>query len=471
MKNPKHLRNYARSSRESLLHGPVSSAIRDALSSRQFSARHRRIFVALGECIDSIAIVEPDPEARIFVGIALKHPDVFVACYDPADLVGLPYSFRPPVEIPPRLWLYGDHYLAGIVSATVAPGGLGKSSLTIVEALAMASGKPLLGVTPRKICRVWLWNGEDPKDELERRIGAAMKHCELSKADIGGRLFVDSGMDTEIVVAVEDRGGAKIAEPVVDAVERAIKDRGIDLMVVDPFVSSHRVSENDNNAMDLVVKRWALIAHRTGCAIELVHHVRKTNGQETTVEDARGGSSFIAAARSVRALTRMTKTQGNAAGAQNPWVYFRSGGVTKSNMAPSRGAGEADDIWFTTVSVDLGNGDQVGVVGRVDLSTSAVPLANGTGGLDPAAVDRTLQIIGDEEWRVDVQAGNWIGRAIAEGFGLDVGADREKVKTIYGCMIRQRMLETYWDKDRNRKLRQFVRRVAVNASDSGNVFN
>ena len=33
--------------------------------------------------------------------------------------------------------------------ATVAPGGAGKSSLTIVEALAMATGRDLLGVKPR----------------------------------------------------------------------------------------------------------------------------------------------------------------------------------------------------------------------------------------------------------------------------------------------------------------------------------
>lgn len=78
---------------ESLLHGPVSSAIRGALLSKHLSARHRRVFGAIGECLDVVAIVEPDPEARVFVGIALKHPDVFVACYDPADLVGLPKAY------------------------------------------------------------------------------------------------------------------------------------------------------------------------------------------------------------------------------------------------------------------------------------------------------------------------------------------------------------------------------------------
>lgn len=390
--------------------------------------------------------------------------------YQIASIHPAPYSFRPPSEIPPRPWLYGDHYLAGVVSATVAPGGLGKSSLTIVEALAMASGKPLLGVTPRKICRVWLWNGEDPIDELERRIGAAMKYYGLSAADIADRLMVNSGMDTEIVVAVGTREGAKIVSPVVDAVERAIKDHSIDLMIIDPFVSSHRIPENDNNATDLVVKKWARIAHVSGCAIELVHHVRKTNGQETTVEDARGSSAFIAAVRSARALTRMTRTEGNSRGIENPWAFFRSGGVTKSNMAPAMGAGADNELWFTTTSVELGNGDQVGVVKCVDLSASAARLTDGAGDIDPEAVDKTLKIIGDEEWRGSVQSGNWIGHAVAEGFGLDSVADRDRVKTLVSCMARQGLIETYVGRDGSRKPRQFVRRATVNTTESANVF-
>ena len=55
-----------------------------------------------------------------------------------------PFSWVDPALIPPRPGLYGRHYLRKQVSVTVAPGGLGKSSLTIVEAVAMASGRPLL---------------------------------------------------------------------------------------------------------------------------------------------------------------------------------------------------------------------------------------------------------------------------------------------------------------------------------------
>src|SRR5262249_15203889 len=55
-------------------------------------------------------------------------------------------------SIPPREWLYGRHYQRGVVSGTVAPGGRGKSSLVMVEAVAMATCRNLLGEQPAADC-------------------------------------------------------------------------------------------------------------------------------------------------------------------------------------------------------------------------------------------------------------------------------------------------------------------------------
>src|SRR5436305_880618 len=58
-------------------------------------------------------------------------------------IAATPFSWLDPADIPPRQFLYGGHLIRQFVSTTVAPGGIGKSSLGILEALAMASGKPL----------------------------------------------------------------------------------------------------------------------------------------------------------------------------------------------------------------------------------------------------------------------------------------------------------------------------------------
>ena len=225
----------------------------------------------------------------------------------PGDLTGSFYHFPDPSKIPPREFLYGAHYARKFVSATIAPTKVGKSSLVLAEALAMASGKPLLGVEPKGLFRVRVWNGEDPYDELVRRIAAVMLHYGLTEADVGDRLLVDSGREMPIVMATQMRSGAMLQAPVVAEVERALMAQQVDVLMIDPFISSHRISENDNGAIDLVAKAWAGVADRTRTAIELVHHSRKLNGGEVAIEDARGASAMVSATRSARALARMTK--------------------------------------------------------------------------------------------------------------------------------------------------------------------
>src|SRR5580704_10986529 len=81
-----------------------------------------------------------------------------------------PYVWRDPRTIPPRQWLHAGHYIRGYVSATIAPGGLGKTSLQLVEAVGMAAGRNLLGGEGKPPLNVWYWNLEDPLEEIERRI-------------------------------------------------------------------------------------------------------------------------------------------------------------------------------------------------------------------------------------------------------------------------------------------------------------
>jgi len=79
-------------------------------------------------------------------------------------------AWRDPGTIPRRQFLYGYYYARGVLSATVADGGMGKSILKLAEILAMITGRHLLGITPRERVRCFYWNGDDPHDEIERRI-------------------------------------------------------------------------------------------------------------------------------------------------------------------------------------------------------------------------------------------------------------------------------------------------------------
>jgi RecA-family ATPase len=60
-----------------------------------------------------------------------------------------------PTKLPVRDWIYGKHLIRRHVSATIASGAVGKTSLKIVEALALAIGRALLGQDLPKRSRVW----------------------------------------------------------------------------------------------------------------------------------------------------------------------------------------------------------------------------------------------------------------------------------------------------------------------------
>jgi hypothetical protein len=175
----------------------------------------------------------------------------------PATILATPFTWRAEAEIPRRMWLYGKHLLRRFVSVDVAAGGTGKSSVKIGEALAMASGRNLYGTEVHDgPLAVWLYNLEDPAEESERRIHATAKWFHVKPKDVDGRLYVDSGRDQRCVIATETEYGARIAQPVYEQLKAQLIERKIDVLIIDPFVSSHEVSENDNRAIDAVVKAW-----------------------------------------------------------------------------------------------------------------------------------------------------------------------------------------------------------------------
>lgn len=331
------------------------------------------------------------------------------------------FALQDPSTLPRRQWLYGTHLLRKEISATLAPGGVGKTSLGIAEAAALAAGKPFLGVAIKHPLRVWLWNGEEPQEELMRRLHAVCLHHRISVDDLEDRLFVDNGHELPLVLAEQTRDGTTIYEPVVGELITALQSRAIDVMVCDPFVSTHNVTENDNNAIQKAATAWKSVAVGADVAIGLAHHTRKLNGREATAEDSRGADALIAKARDARALNPMGDSEAKTLGVrpEDRFDYFWTGPGGKSNM--SRRTGRKS--WFQMVSVGLGNGgglnepeDSVGVVAAWS------PPEYRSEALDPAALDALETAMRGKTWRAAAQkagSADWVGVAVADAFGID----------------------------------------------------
>ena len=352
-------------------------------------------------------------------------------------LVATPYAWRDPAKIFPRDFLYGKHLIRKFLSGKVSQGGVGKSTLIAGETLAMVSGRNLLGVIPSRRLRVWLWNLEDPKEETERKIQAAALHYNLLSQDIEPYLFIDSGRDQKLVIAETTRDGARIVRPVVDSLIEQVIARNIDVLIIDPFVSSHRVIENSNDDMDLVVKQWSAIAELGNCAVELVHHSKKGE-LEKTVESSRGAIAITDACRSVQVLNRMTKEEAERAGVQNYRLYFRVY-ADKANLAPPL----ENSNWFKLENVSLGNGPHLGGMGGDEVGVIVTwQWPDAMAGITGADFEKVASEIRTGKWRENSQAKEWAGLAVAKALNLDAAnkTDRARIGAMLKVWLAAKLL-------------------------------
>ena len=223
-----------------------------------------------------------------------------------------PFAYFDPALLPQREWLYGRHYQRRTVSCTTAPGGFGKTTLDMIEGVAMTTCRDLLGEQPSERLRVWLHNGEDNLIELNRRIAAICQHHKIDMRQLEGWLFLTSGSEFPLKVAT-GFSELRIDGKLVDRIAEQIAENKIDVAILDPLITLHGVSEGDNVRMDTVIRLFSGIADAENCAIELSHHMRKMPAgvsADYTAADIRGATAIFDAVRSARVLNRMADKEG-----------------------------------------------------------------------------------------------------------------------------------------------------------------
>jgi len=360
------------------------------------------------KAISAHCLAQSDPERAADRTIETAFADFTEL--EPVKIAASPYVWVPPESIPPLDWLFGHWILRYEVSFVVAPGGLGKSTLLASTALSLVTGKSFLGKeVPNGPMRVWLWNLEDSIAMMTRSIQAAAKIHAIQPGDLGDRLFLDSARDgSSLCTATRTRDGLVMRGPVHEALVAELRNRKIDVLIVDPFVSSHEANENDNGEIDKVAKQWCRVAQEANCAIILCHHTSKAGSAEVNTMSARGAVAMTAAARIVLVLNPMTANEASRLGVDED-EHWRLVRVTmdKSNRAPLE---KAD--WFRKASVTLGPGDSAGAFER----WSPPEAVNW---LTPETVAAIKTAFGEQDHRESPQSPDWAGYVIAEAMGWD----------------------------------------------------
>lgn len=302
--------------------------------------------------------------------------DDFQEPYDPAKNAARvkPVTEFDDANLPKREWLLGRHLLRGYVTTLVAPGGVGKSTLTLSWAASLATGRDLAHASPQSPGKAWIINNEDDDTELMRRFAALRRHADLPWQSLSGRIHITGNATQNFVVAKKAAHGNLVATNDLQWAIDFIRQEGIDLLIVDPLVSTHRANENDNGEMEFVMNCYRRIARETNCAVCLVHHTSKPQGGSSegfagNQNAGRGASAVVNAARVSLTLFDMSERDAErfavAEGERGRYVRLDD---AKANLSLRSGAAR----WFYRESVTLGNGDEIGALKPVSLTERAI---------------------------------------------------------------------------------------------------
>lgn len=333
------------------------------------------------------------------------------------------FEFIDPALIPKRRWIYGRHYIRGYVSVLASMGGVGKTSMQGVEAVAIATALPLLEEPIHEQVNVWVINGEDPMEEMQRRFAAIMIHYNIKPEQVQGKLFLDAGRDLQIQFAKQTRDGILTDEDMLQYMVDKIKKHNIGLVIIDPWVGFNDINENDNVAMNAAVAAARWVADQTGAAIVLTHHIRKTNGEDATVDSVRGAGSLIGAARAARVINKVSQEDAQKLGVsehESLGIFRVDDG--KANLAPPA----ANALYRRMHGVELPNGETVGVC----IPFKMPDLFDGVSARDARDVQRLIGAAAErqEPMRLDARAKSWAGNAVAVQLDLDLDKQHEKAR-------------------------------------------
>jgi RecA-family ATPase len=309
-----------------------------------------------------------------------------------------------PATFPVREWLYGKHYQRGVVSGTIAPGGSGKTSLCMVEAIAMATCRNLLGEQPVERVRVWYHNAEDTQVEVERRVLAICQKYGIPQEELDGWFVATSCelFDLHVANGFEVKVDAQLVAALTDKIRRM----EIDVAIFDPLVNLHTVNEQDNGKMNLVIGIFRAIAQGENCGIEIEQHTRKHpagSDGDFRGDDARGASAVRDAFRAQRVLNHMSQKEAAELGIPDHerTLYVRVDVGKANNSRPG------PVVWRRLTNVTLANGDDVGVIEQW-----AHPGEGGKPSEAQAEAERTADAVFMQLLRKLRDAGRAVGQAV-----------------------------------------------------------
>ena len=195
----------------------------------------------------------------------------------------------------------------GEVGLVLGAPDLGKTTITLGLATAVAGGAAeYLGFVPAMTGPVIVATFEDKPSHVARRIIAGGRSMGASREMIESNLHVlRTEPPSQLFRRAADGLGVEITE-MGNALLGKIKLLKPKMLVIEPLVEFHNVSENENGSMHSVMAGLRFFAREGGCAVVVAHHVTRPE-EKATVTSSRGAGAIPAAARFALVLNALDK--------------------------------------------------------------------------------------------------------------------------------------------------------------------
>lgn len=194
-----------------------------------------------------------------------------------------------------KSWLLEDLVLMGHVNILAAPPKAGKS-IFCLEALV----RPIVSGHPTFWC-----TGEENRHAKHKDVLWVDTEC-----NIAGALdhAVEHNYPCEHIHHYRTGDSAHTfdlgRELDVNGLIDEVGTLSAKLVVIDSLSGAHSGKENDSDSMKSVMRNLSKIAEKTQAAIVVIHHVKKTKGDEVVLDDLRGSNTIQQFARSILTYER-----------------------------------------------------------------------------------------------------------------------------------------------------------------------
>jgi AAA domain len=203
------------------------------------------------------------------------------------ELLGVPYD-------PPKVI---ERYLLRDVSGISGPGGWGKTTLLIYEAVHVITGRPLYGRQILQTGGVVMITKEDSREITFGRLNEICRALKLTKKEqqkVLANFYVEDVSENARAKIVEaDRYGARPTGFVEEIIE-TYKGLNIAMVLLDPTSLLGPGETSGNDGMAELNSTGRKISRALGAAVRLVHHVSQAVYRGGIVDQyaARGGTAF-----------------------------------------------------------------------------------------------------------------------------------------------------------------------------------